>query len=373
MYLRAADIALATDATPAASGFAGTLLADVARGTQDLTFTAIDSGGPGVYAVTAQIDGRTVYSGTPDANGGRCSSLGTSEGRLMFDSAQPCKQSESVDVPLNTATLADGSHSLKVIVEDAAKSSSVVYAGTITTQNATVNSTLGALPGPGASGASGALVSGVGAPNGPGASEGAQLRLGLRNTISRTYAHRGLRITGRLLNAHGQPIAGASLGLAQQVAGASRAQALADVSSGADGSFVAVVGVGASRTITVSYRAFSADVADAARASVKESVGAGIKLSVTPRHTSSTGMILLSGRVRGRVPRQGVIVDLLVHYRGRWEPFRTPRTDAAGQFVVPYQFEGALGRFPFRAEVPGSQADFSFARGVSEVVDVATY
>jgi hypothetical protein len=64
--------------------------------------------------------------------------------------------------------------------------------------------------------------------------------------------------------------------------------------------------------------------------------------------------------------------DLLAHYRGHWEPFRTPRTDAAGRFTVIDQFEGARGRFPFRAEVPPSQADFSFGRGLSEVVYVAT-
>jgi len=67
-----------------------------------------------------------------------------------------------------------------------------------------------------------------------------------------------------------------------------------------------------------------------------------------------------------------VSVDLLVHYRGHWEPFRTPRTDAAGHFTVVYQFEGARGRFPFRAEVPPSQADFAFGRGFSGVVDVVT-
>jgi hypothetical protein len=97
-----------------------------------------------------------------------------------------------------------------------------------------------------------------------------------------------------------------------------------------------------------------------------------VQLNITPRRTNSTGIILLTGEVDGPVPTQGVLVDLLVHYRGRWEPFRTPRTDAAGHFDVSYQFQGALGRYPFRAEVPASQADFSFAHGLSEVVDVTT-
>jgi hypothetical protein len=39
---------------------------------------------------------------------------------------------------------------------------------------------------------------------------------------------------------------------------------------------------------------------------------------------------------------------------------------------VVYQFEGGVGRFPFRAEVPGGQAGFPFASGSSRVVDVST-
>ena len=61
-----------------------------------------------------------------------------------------------------------------------------------------------------------------------------------------------------------------------------------------------------------------------------------------------------------------------MHYRSRWEPFRTPRTNGQGCFRIVYQFEGGIGRFPFRAEVPAGQAGFPFAGGHSQVVDVAT-
>ena len=81
---------------------------------------------------------------------------------------------------------------------------------------------------------------------------------------------------------------------------------------------------------------------------------------------------MLTGQVLGPVPPQGAIVDLLVHYRGRWEPFRTPQTDRYGHFEVEYQFEGGVGRFPFRAAVPSGQAGFPFSSGYSKVVDVTT-
>jgi hypothetical protein len=370
VYVSSAAIALANSATPAASGFGGTLLSPNAQGTQELTFLASDSGGPGVYLVTAQIDGKTIYSGTPDNNEGRCIPIGETGDTLMFDHSQPCRASESVDLPINTATLANGQHTLKVTVEDAAENASVVYDGPITTQQPSNNS-LGALPGPGTSAASG-LARGLGQPNGIAASEGARLRLGQRGRLTRSFAKRALGISGRLMSAQGQPIGGATLELLQQTASSPSLKLIGHVKTSATGTFVARAPTGPSRTIAVAYRAFSGDGAYAATARIIESVDAGIQLGISPRRTGSEGAITLTGHVLGPVPPQGVSVDLLVHYRGRWEPFRTPRTDAAGHFTVVYQFEGARGRFPFRAEVPPSQADFAFGRGFSGVVDVVT-
>ncbi len=130
--------------TPTASNITGPLLNAGARGTQELTLTATDPSGPGVYTVTAQVDGKTPYSSTPNNNSGECVSTGSSGGALMFDYSQPCRQSESVDIPIETGTVTDGSHTLKVTVEDAAGNSNVVYDGTISTHNAPVN---GSLPG----------------------------------------------------------------------------------------------------------------------------------------------------------------------------------------------------------------------------------
>jgi hypothetical protein len=370
VYVSSAAIALANRATPAASGFGGTLLSPNAQGTQELTFLASDPGGPGVYLVTAQIDGKTVYSGTPDNNEGRCIPIGETEGTMMFDHSQPCRASESVDLPINTTALVNGQHTLKVTVEDAAENASVVYDGPITTQQPSNNS-LGALPGPGTSAASD-LVLGLGQPNGIAASEGARLRLGQRGRLTRSFAKRALGISGRLMGAQGQPIGGATLELLQQTASSPGLKLIGHVKTGATGTFVARAPTGPSRTIEVAYRAFSGDGAYAATARIIESVQAGIQLGISPRRIGSEGAITLTGRVLGPVPPQGVSVDLLVHYRGRWEPFRTPRTDAAGHFTVVYQFEGARGRFPFRAEVPPSQANFAFGRGFSGVVDVVS-
>ncbi|MGA9313234.1 MAG: hypothetical protein WBV77_01265 [Solirubrobacteraceae bacterium] len=366
VYVSSAAVELANNATPTAGGFGGTLLNPNVQGTQELTFQASDPGGPGIYLVVVQIDGKTVYSGTPNNNEGRCVPIGQSGDALMFDHSQPCRTSESVAVPVNTATLSNGAHTLKVTVEDAAQNASVVYDGQITTLQP-ANDSLGALPGGGAAG-----IAQVAQPNGVGASEGAHLELGQHRQLTRSFAKRALRVSGRLLSAQGQPISGATLDVLQQVGGSSTLALVGHAKTAANGTFLASVRGGPSRTIEVAYRAFSTDAGYAAVAKLTEQVEAGIQLYVSPRRTGSEGTITLIGRVLGPVPRQGVSVNLLVHYRGRWEPFRTPRTDAAGRFSVVYQFEGALGRFPFRAEVPSSQADFAFGRGLSKVVDVAT-
>jgi hypothetical protein len=39
---------------------------------------------------------------------------------------------------------------------------------------------------------------------------------------------------------------------------------------------------------------------------------------------------------------------------------------------VAYHFEGGVGHFPFRAEVPAGQAGFPFGTGNSRVVNVRT-
>ena len=366
-----ANLLLSSEATPSGSGVGGTLLSPNAAGTAELTLDAADPGGPGVYAVIVQIDGKAVYSGTPNSNSGGCVPVGTSGGALMFDYSQPCPPSESVDLPINTTALSNGQHTLKIVVQDAAGNSAVVYDGTISTKQPS-NDSLGAQPGPGATVGTSSVATPVAVPNGTTASRTARLSLGVRRRMTRTYSHRGLRVTGRLLGAQGHPIAGATLDVLQQVSGSASMTVIGHAITRADGTFAASVPGGPTRTIEIAYRAFSTEASYAAAAKIAEAVEAGVQLTVSPRRTGSEGTITLSGHVLGPVPAQGVAVELLVHYRGRWEPFRVPQTDSRGRFEVVYQFQGGVGRFPFRASVLGGQAAFPFAHGESRAVDVVT-
>ncbi|HEX3510651.1 MAG TPA: hypothetical protein VHT27_06070 [Solirubrobacteraceae bacterium] len=429
-----AHLRLLNTSTPSGEGFQGTLLGSEARGSADLIFTALDRFGPGVYTVEVSADGRTLYSGTPDANGGSCVAVGSEAGALMFDGTQPCRESESVDLALDTTGLTDGTHTLKIVLTDAAGNRAVVYDAPFATLNAPSNLTpasvrslggavLEATPGswsapagagqlsyayqwqrceaggegcmaiPGAtesrysatadeqggvlrvlvtasdSDGQSSLASSDSWPvdsllpdlaNGLGASEHASLTLTGPSKLTCTYAKRALSLHGQLLGPGGAPIADATLELLSQEEGLPAAQTVAFASTGADGSFTIAAPAGPSRRLTVAYRAFSADATPSASASVTEAVRAALVLHVSPKRIGSTGSIVLSGRVAGPLPPDGVSVQLLVRYRGQWEPFRSPRTGPGGRFRVRYRFQGAVGRFPFEARVVSGQSGFPY-------------
>ena len=453
--VHAAEIVLANSATPTGQSFTGGLLEGHARGSEDLAFTAGDPEGPGVHSVTIQLDTSTVYKGTPDLNGGRCAASGQREGALMFTSTQPCRASETVDQPLDTTTLSDGPHTLKVTVTDAAGNASVVADSTITTDNAPAPTALPSVPGgppvtgrtldanPGAwsapagagpvgyayrwqacqptpgscvdvagatgqsftptdaqvgrslrvivsaadrdgaseaasqagepveqSTAEGPLLSELvpGEANGSPASTGAVLRVDGPSRITRVYRRSRLELTGHLRTAAGQPIAAATLDVLSRSTGSQASSSVGQTVTSPDGSFRISVPQGPSRTVTITYTAYAGRPASV---SVSESVPARVSLAVSPRRTTPHGTISLSGRVGG-VDGGGVQVNLLVFYRGRWEPFRTPRTDRSGRFRVRYRFEGAVGSFPFRASVPAGQTGLPYAPGTSRAVRVST-
>lgn len=339
-------------ATAAATG------ASVA-GAQAMTFTASDaeSGVRSAALTLSPLSGGTPYVRTFSF-----------AGECAYDSWNACPLTQTVSgVSVDTDALANGAYAASLTITDAAGNVTNDALGSVTVNNPiAVASSLGALPGPGA----GSSLGG-GSPNGAGASEGAHLQLGVRASISRSYGQRALRVPGRLLNALGLPIADATLDVLQQAAGGAL-ELIGHARTKTDGTFVAAVPAGPSRTIELGYRAFSADSGYAASARLHESVRAGVRLTVNPRRTGSEGTITLTGKVLGPIPPQGVVVELLVHYRGRWEPFRDPRTGERGRFHVVYQFQGGIGRFPFRALVFGNQGGFPFVPGESRTVDVTT-
>jgi hypothetical protein len=134
--MQQATLVLSNNAQPSGTGFSGGVTGTGAlAGSQNLLFQASD-GGSGVYQVKAALSGQTVYSATPNTNGGECVPVGSYGSSLEFVSATPCHTSESVTIPIDTTAVHDGNHELIVTVIDAAGNETTVYAHTVETHNA---------------------------------------------------------------------------------------------------------------------------------------------------------------------------------------------------------------------------------------------
>lgn len=353
--LSQATFVLSDPTLPELKSISGSLLAGAPlAGVLEARFLAADAG-PGIYGAHFVVDGQVQPTVVLDSNGGLCAELGqTSDGTRSFQSSEPCAKEVEGAITLDTRSWPDGAHHVQLLVEDASGNAVSAYDATVVFHNTPSG------------------LTGAGQPNGAGASDAASIHLAGKPRIHRTYARRAFTLRGALTNTQGQPIEGATLDVLAQTLGSSQTQVIGDVLTGKGGAFLAKVRGGPSRTVQIAYRAFSEDTVYAAQAGVSESVGAGVKLRASPSSTSPDGTVVLSGRVLGSIPRHGVLTELLVHYRGRWEPIRDPRTNAKGRFRVVYRFAGALGRFPFKVRVPEGQSGFPFASGQSGAVDVFT-
>lgn len=120
---------------PIVSAPTGTLAnAEPLRGVASVEFRASDEGA-GVYRSIVQVDGSEISAAVLDANGGSCRTLDPSD-PYVFARAQPCKASVgSGRVELDTTRLSEGTHTIKVLVEDAAGNRSVVLSRTAEIDN----------------------------------------------------------------------------------------------------------------------------------------------------------------------------------------------------------------------------------------------
>jgi hypothetical protein len=121
-----------TDPTPTGAG--GTLTQPgTHKGVQSITFNAVDTGS-GIYRGIVEVkkQGETnfspIYSQVIDSNGGKCADAGADSGTIYeFLYRVPCKLSTGAQVDFDTATVADGTHELRVRVEDASGNRATVY------------------------------------------------------------------------------------------------------------------------------------------------------------------------------------------------------------------------------------------------------
>jgi hypothetical protein len=91
-----------------------------------------------------------------------------------------------------------------------------------------------------------------------------------------------------------------------------------------------------------------------------------------PRRVVNGQTVTFAGRVRSLpIPAGGKLVELQVVLSGRWQTFRTVRTDASGAWQIAYRFRRSCGvlRYRFRARLP-AEAGYPFEPGHTRAVAV---
>jgi hypothetical protein len=345
-----ARIGLSDETPPTLATPTGSLVTAgaVLDGPQGVTVSATDVGG-GVERFAVMVDGADIVS---EALGDRHPSC-----RAPYVALVPCPESVTRSFAFDTASVANGPHTLQIVAIDAAGNR---------TPSPPVNVWI-------ANGAS---------PNGTGASRRARLvaafesrRRRARGRAHATVPFAGTRaIRGRLTDGRGAPIAGARLDvLARNRQPGAGLKQEGVVVTRANGRFRYVPPRGASRRLELAYRAFTLDPGPSATVALRLAVRAGVRLVVRPRRTTSRGTIRFRGRLRGGPGRAGVQVALYaVGRKGRSRvPVAVLTTDRAGRFRFRYQFLRTFAPFTYRfvAQVE-RQRGYPYAAGGSAPVTV---
>jgi len=347
-FLYSADLLLNSTASPTGTAFSGTLLDPDAHGTASLTFTAGDPGGPGVYKVIVSIDGKSAYDATPNTNGGECASAGTDSGSgaWMFDWQQPCLQTETVDVPIDTTAFADGEHELTVQVEDAAQNTSTVLDQEITTANLTTVSSL--------------LPTSVSSASSPGPLYGFVLdkaTSALGTKVSRSYDHSALTLSGTLNTAAGAIAPGVTVALWASPAAGSTFSVLTQTTTDGAGRWVLRAPAGATRVLRVVAGVGAQPATSQSAVSVNEAVTPSLSLHVA---TPGKATLVFTGRLAITplgTPRPQILVEVRAP-RG-WQAVGAPvRVDASGRYRYVYPSSALLigHRFAFRVTTPATSS-----------------
>jgi hypothetical protein len=293
--------------------------------------------GSGLYRVAVEVDGDRMDARPIDDNQGAC--------RMPFVTPVPCKLTASVDIPIDTTRLTDGTHGITVRVLDATG----VNSATVGPVNIVVDN----LPDPPLRGTAACPTR-----------SSATVRRTLKSRIVR-YGRAAL-ITGRVVGSKTR-LKGALVGVVDNPAIATQSR-LARV--GRRGRFS--IRVRPRQSTRVQPILVSAGgLAEACGRPLRLAVRAGIRLTAHPRHLRNGQSVRLRGRVAPRrLPPQGKTVAIEARARGAssWTTVTQLRSDAAGHFKFAYRFRKTFQTttYEFRVFVP-RQRGYPFRRGWSRI------
>jgi hypothetical protein len=183
---------------------------------------------------------------------------------------------------------------------------------------------------------------------------------------------RRLRLSGRLTNQDGHPVASAQLYVYSRSRVDARERFAGTVTTNRSGEFTYRIRARASGTVRILYQ--GSRLLGSAERKVGLKVPAASVLKVNARRVLNGDEVVFKGRLRGRpFPRPGKIIHLQAHYgRKGWSNFgKAHRAEPNGRWRIPYRFENTRGvvHYKFRVLVPREQ-DYPFETGASNTVRV---
>jgi hypothetical protein len=177
------------------------------------------------------------------------------------------------------------------------------------------------------------------------------------------------QVAGSLTNRDGQGIAGAEVQVLATVPGQAE-QLVGVVRTDQAGNFAYTAAGSTSRTLRFVY--VGSPVVRPAESRIELTVPAVSTLRVNRHRVLNGQSVTFSGQVRSvPVPATGKLVQVEVRVSGKWQTFRTVRTDPAGRWGLRYRFERTRGvqRYRFRVALP-REAGYPFGAGASKSIRV---
>ena len=335
LHARRITVKLDDRQAPELGASGGLVSGRTVRGTQTLIALARDFGG-GVRRAFAEVNGEPVAARTM-----RCALAGKVATRLS-----PCPASHRAELAIDTrgAPFRQGPNDVRLCATDYAPDSSAnrsCRARRVRVDNDCPVS---------------------------GASEGVRLQARFEGAGDRIAVDgdEGVRVSGRLLDSSGDPVAGAEVCVATRVRLRTAAErVVATPVTASNGRFLARVAAGPSREVRIAHWRRPGSVAESyldLRSRAKPS------LRVRPRRSVRNGdRVRFTADLDG--PREaGRRVMLRVRSHGRWLLLRTGRTDAEGEWTSGYRFRSTTRdrTYRFRAHVP-RQDGYPYEAGRSGV------
>lgn len=203
-------------------------------------------------------------------------------------------------------------------------------------------------------------LGGVPAPTNPNGTGGdvTSGRVLMTNTSSRgvvTRYGRVIAIKGRILDAAGQPIAGAKVDVFERVALPNAAKVkVATIMTGADGTYTYRPATFSSRSLEFAYAASVGSSSYRDSQSISLQVKSSVHFKASKRRASSGAVVKFAGRVMAKpLPKRGVRVVIEAQAGSRWVTAAVIRTKASGKFSWSHRFSNR-GSYRLRARVLGS-------------------